>query len=179
MTAEPLDQQTYVASATDALADVLDFIKAYESRRSAGSGDQHLSLGSDGDDHVDLPDPVYRALTQVVEALAAGKAVTIAPQHQLLTTQQAADLLGLSRPTVVKLIDDGALPAETPGAKRRLIRLDDLLAYRTRRREAQLKAIFETSTGDLDLDEDPEVVAEQIRRVRAEVGKRRRARAES
>ena len=63
----------------------------------------------------------------------AGKAVTVAPQSQLLTTQQAADLLGVSRPTVVKLIEDGALPADTPGKRRRLVELDDALDDRARR----------------------------------------------
>ncbi|MFD4327140.1 helix-turn-helix domain-containing protein [Nocardioides sp. NPDC058538] len=178
MTAEPLDQQTYTATPTDRLADVLDFIQAYESRRSTGTGDQHLSLGSDDESHIELPEPVYRALAQIVEALAAGKAVTVAPQNQLLTTQQAADLLGVSRPTVVKLIDDGSLPASTPGTKRRMIRLDDLIAYRAGRREAQLQAIFETSAGDPSLDDDPESIAEQLRFARAEVGARRRARTE-
>ena len=53
----------------------------------------------------------------------------------MLTTQQAAELLGVSRPTVVKLIDDGKLPAETPGKRRRMVKLDDVLKYRARRRE--------------------------------------------
>jgi excisionase family DNA binding protein len=119
---------------------------------------------------------VYRVLLQVLEALEVGKAVTVAPQSQLFTTQQAADLLGVSRPTVVKLVDDGELPAETPGTRRRLIKLDDVLAFRARRREAQYRALLETSVDDYDLDESPETVAEDLRRVRAEVAARRRAR---
>jgi len=120
---------------------------------------------------------VYRALLQVVVAMSAGKAVTVAPQSQLLTTQQTADLLGVSRPTVVKLIDAGELPASTPGTKRRMIKLDDVLAHLTRRREAQYHALLETAVDDYDLDEDPERLAEDLRRVRAEVAARRRARA--
>jgi hypothetical protein len=77
---------------------------------------------------------------------------------------------------VVKLIDDGELPAETPGTRRRLIKLDDVLAYRARRREAQYRALLETSVDDYDLDESPETVAEDLRRVRAEVAARRSAR---
>ena len=57
----------------------------------------------------------------MVAALHAGKAVTIAPQTMKLTTQQAADLLGVSRPTVVRLITDGTLPAERIGNRHRLL----------------------------------------------------------
>ncbi|MCW2649850.1 MAG: excisionase [Mycobacterium sp.] len=61
-------------------------------------------------------------------ALHAGKAVTIAPRSMTLTTQRAADLLGVSRPTVVCLINDGELAAERVGNRHRLV-LDDVLAY--------------------------------------------------
>lgn len=70
----------------------------------------------------------------MVAALHAGKAVTIAPQSMTLTTQQAADLLGVSRPTVVRLIKSGELAAERIGNRHRLV-LDDVLAYREARRQ--------------------------------------------
>lgn len=70
-------------------------------------------------------------LRDIVEALAQGQAVTIAPVHQRLTTQEAADLLGVSRPTVVKLLESGEIPFEQPGRHRR-VRLADILAYRDR-----------------------------------------------
>lgn len=67
-------------------------------------------------------------LANVVEAMRRGQAITVAPLAQRLTTQQAADLLGISRPTLVKLLEDGRIPYETPGRHRR-IRLADLLAF--------------------------------------------------
>jgi excisionase family DNA binding protein len=176
MTIQPLEQQTYLPGSDGDVADVLSFIKAHENSRGARPEPRYFLAGPEEGDQVELPATVYRVLLQVLEALEAGKAVTVAPQSQLLTTQQAADLLGVSRPTVVKLIDDGELPAETPGTRRRLVKLDDVLAHRARRREAQYRALLETSVDDYDLDESPESVAENLRRVRAEVAARRRAR---
>jgi excisionase family DNA binding protein len=86
-----------------------------------------------------MPTEVRQVLANVVEALRRGQAITVAPHAQRLTTQQAADLLGVSRPTVVKLLQSGRIPFDTPGRHRR-IRLADLLAYqqvnRTERHEA-------------------------------------------
>jgi excisionase family DNA binding protein len=78
-----------------------------------------------------LPPEVFEVLRGVVEAMASGQAVTIAPVHQRLTTQEAADLLGVSRPTLVKLLEAGEIPFEQPGRHRR-VRLADVLAYRSR-----------------------------------------------
>jgi excisionase family DNA binding protein len=112
---------------------------------------------------------------KVVAALNAGKAVTIAPQTVKLTTQQAADLLGVSRPTVVRLITDDALPAERIGNRHRLL-LDDVLAYREQRRNRQYEALAATAV-DIDAEDDPEVVRQQLREARRVVAERRRAKA--
>lgn len=180
MTAQPLDQQTYVPNAEDKVGEVLSFIQAHEHARGTRPEARYFLAGPREGDQVELPESVYRALLLVVEAMAAGKAVTVAPQNQLLTTQQAADLLGVSRPTVIKLIDSGELPAETPGTRRRMIKLDDVLACKARRRKAQYEALMALAVDDYAAeDEDPEKIAEQLRRVRAEVAARRRAKAGS
>ncbi len=82
-------------------------------------------------EHLVLPPEVFKVLRDVVAAMAQGQAVTIAPVHQRLTTQEAADLLGVSRPTFVKLLDSGEIPYEQPGRHRRVL-LSDVLAYRKR-----------------------------------------------
>lgn len=89
-----------------------------------------MSVGPLGE-HLVVPPEVFDVLRSVVEAMAQGQAVTIAPVHQRLTTQEAADLLGVSRPTVVKLLEAGEIPFEQPGRHRR-VRLADVLAYRDR-----------------------------------------------
>jgi excisionase family DNA binding protein len=111
-------------------------------------------------------------LLQVVEALKAGHAVTVAPQSSKLTTQQAADLLGVSRPTVVRLIDQGELPAERIGTRRKVL-LRELLDYRERRRRSQYDAIATTGV-ELDAEDDPAAVQEQLRAIRQELADRRR-----
>jgi excisionase family DNA binding protein len=91
--------------------------------------------------------------------MRAGRAITVAPLAQRLTTQEAADLLGVSRPTLIKLLEDGKIPFEQPGRHRR-IRLDDLLAYRDRRRKERSEILDElvVQTQALGLydDEAPE-----------------------
>lgn len=76
-----------------------------------------------------LPAEVYEALLVVVRALSEGKAVTVAPVNTTLTTQEAADLLGVSRPTLVKILDRGELSYSRPGRHRRVL-LADLIEFR-------------------------------------------------
>jgi len=83
-------------------------------------------------EHLVLPPELFEVLRDVVAAMAKGQAVTIAPVHQRLTTQEAAGLLGISRPTLVKLLESGEIPFERPGRHRR-VRLADVLAYRAER----------------------------------------------
>jgi excisionase family DNA binding protein len=175
MAVQRLEQQTYLPEPAEQVASVLSFIKAQQGR--GGEVAQHYFLAGAGErGQVEIPKSVYEVLVQVLEAMAVGKAVTVVPQSQMLTTQQAADLLGVSRPTVVKLIDEGVLPGETPGKRRRMVKLDDALAYRARRREEQYQALVAASTDYDEPLEDPAVVEVEYRRERAEAAADRRAR---
>lgn len=105
-------------------------------------GDGHAELvGPDGVG-IPLPAAVYEVLHVVVVAMARGQAVTIAPHHQQLTTQEAADILGVSRPTFVKILDAGHVPYTKPGRHRRVL-LRDVLAYQKERRVARQAALDE------------------------------------
>jgi excisionase family DNA binding protein len=94
--------------------------------------DPGLLLGPDGE-QVPLPEEVYRVLVEVVEAMREGKVITFVPRTQRLTTQEAADFLGVSRPTLVKLLEEGKIPYDQPGRHRRIL-FTDLLAYQERQR---------------------------------------------
>lgn len=100
-----------------------------------------LLLGPDGE-QVPLPEEVYRVLRQVIDVMRQGKATLVAPQGMLLTTQEAADFLGVSRPTLVKLLENGSIPFEKPNRHRR-VRLQDLLDFQAHRRERQRAALNE------------------------------------
>lgn len=76
----------------------------------------------------ELPADVADAIEQIVRHLAQGQGVTVVPHQRLLTTQEAADLLNISRPTFVKLLEEGELAFEMRGRHRR-VRLDDVLAF--------------------------------------------------
>jgi predicted DNA-binding protein (UPF0251 family) len=66
---------------------------------------EDVGCGDSEGREVPLPEPIVDVLIQVAEAMQAGLAVTIAPQHLALSTQEAADLLSISRMTVVRLLE--------------------------------------------------------------------------
>ena len=95
-----------------------------------------MLVGPDGA-LLELPKEVSEILRVVVEALSRGLAITVAPHETVLSTSEAASILGVSRPTLVRLLESGEIPFEQPGKHRR-VRLADVLAYheRARRRRA-------------------------------------------
>lgn len=133
---------------------MLELLNALKVREPAG---RPALVASDGS-RIDLPDELYEVLRDVVAALSEGLAITVAPTHTMLTTSEAADLLGVSRPTLVRLLEAGEMPYEQPGRHRR-VRLDDLLAYQQRARRARSAALDEMvrgaeDAGIYDLPED-------------------------
>lgn len=104
-------------------------------RRALAAARQGARLvGPDGVD-AELPDDVVEVLHAVLTAQQQGQAITVAPQNTMLRTQAAARLLGISRPTLVSLLESGEIPFEVRGNQRR-VRLVDVLAYQQRQRRA-------------------------------------------
>ncbi len=91
---------------------------------------------------IDIPDELYGVLRDVVTALSHGLAISIAPHNTMLTTQEAADLLNVSRPTLVRLLTDGEIPYTMRGRHRR-VTLRDILDYRDRTRRERRQTLDE------------------------------------
>ena len=90
----------------------------------------------------EIPSEVFKLLSYIVESLSAGKGVTVMPTNSQLTTQQAADHLGISRPTLVKLLELGEIPFTKVGRHRR-VTLEDLIEYERTAQEQRSRTLQE------------------------------------
>jgi excisionase family DNA binding protein len=148
-------------------AEIIDFLSALRVRGRDTADPRPRLTGPDGQS-VELPEPMFKVLLQVAAAMKAGLAVTVAPHHLTLSTQEAADLLRISRTTLVRLLETGAIPFEKP-SRHRKVRLDDLLEYRRRQRN-QAELAFADMVADTErlglYDADPAEVKTALRAAR-------------
>jgi excisionase family DNA binding protein len=105
---------------------------------------------SDGTDVV-MPAELVEVLRDAASAMLSGHAVTVAPHNTALTTQQAAELLGISRPTLVRLLEAGEVPYTQPGRHRR-VALADLIHYQEGLRSAR-RTILATMSAEAAHDD--------------------------
>ncbi len=100
--------------------------------REIGEGDSvrvQFRQGGSDTESVAVPASAVRLFLQVLEEMSEGHAVTLMPARAELTAQQVADLLNVSRPYAVQLLDEGKIPSRFVGEYRR-VRLDDVLDFK-------------------------------------------------
>lgn len=110
----------------DGLDDYLDFV--HKNPQLFSGAKLILSQGQE----IELPDQVFQLLRQLSSYITAGQEVSIVPIPKELTTQEAADLLNVPEPYLVKLLEDGELAFKTAGTLRH-INSKDLLRYKQKR----------------------------------------------
>lgn len=113
-------------------------------------GQDRARVQMDGLDIV-LPRHAIELLRNILTEMAQGNAVSIMPMHAELTTQEAANILNVSRPHLVKLLEDGQIEFVKVGTHRR-IRFQDLMAYKSRRDQESSAAMQELVDQAQELD---------------------------
>jgi excisionase family DNA binding protein len=137
-----------IQEAADAVRLLTPLLKGSKRRSS------HVLLRPEGmgtQEAVSVPRGAFALLIQVLEQMAQGNAVTIVPIHAELTTQEAANLLNVSRPFLIGLLDQGKIPFRKTGTHRR-IRFEDLLAYMREEKQRQEEVLNELAAEAQKLD---------------------------
>ena len=116
-------------------------------RRLIQAGGAKL-VGSDGR-QIAIPQPVHDLLLVILNNLQAGKAISIVPEHRQLTTQRAANILGVSRVFLVGILESGEIPFHMVGSHRRIY-LRDLLDSQRRRDAARHAAINSMARAEME-----------------------------
>lgn len=111
------------------------------SRMLANDSQISLLIGDEGE-VIELPRAVSQVFKQVIQHMANDRTVFLVPMGPILTTQEAADILHVSRPYLIKLLEEGEIPFSTVGTHRR-VHIRDVLTYQKRRKAEQEEALNE------------------------------------
>lgn len=97
-----------------------------------------------------IPESVFYVLERVAEVMARGDSITVVPVGQEMTTQQAADMLNVSRQYLVRLLDEDRIPHTKTGRHRRL-RIEDVLAFKAARDKERRRGLVELTKMSEDM----------------------------
>lgn len=134
-----------------------------------------------------IPLQLEAVIKQAVEALIEGKEVKVIEAQSLITTQEAADYLGMSRPTLVQILNEGKIPFTQPGdGKHRRIRVSDLVEYQERvkanRRfylDRMVRISEEITSSPEYVEPSIEEILQVLKEVRKEIAEERKAKGDS
>jgi excisionase family DNA binding protein len=120
------------------------------SRLKKGAPMQFRIVGDNAQTTVKLPAAAAGLLLRILEEMARGNAVTIIPVHAELTTQDAADILNISRPSLIKLLEEGKIEYRRVGTHRR-VPFDALMKYKRQADEQRRAVLQELAAYDQEL----------------------------
>jgi excisionase family DNA binding protein len=137
----PQNFETVAPSEADALL-ARESSRRLATRKLGRETSIRIQVLDDGEEAetVAVPASALRLFLHLLTEMSQGNAVTLIPTHAELTTQQAADLLNVSRPYMAKLLDEGKIPGRTVGKYRR-VRFDDLMAFKRKDDDARAKVL--------------------------------------
>ena len=107
-------------------------------------------VGAPDDETVVLPASAAKMLVGILDEMGRGNTVTVIPIHPELTTQEAAELLSISRPSLIQLLDEGKIDFRKVGTHRR-VRLESLLGYKRRIHAERLATLNELAAYDQEI----------------------------
>ncbi|SRR5579885_1984716 len=109
--------------------------------------DTHFAIGSPSGLKVPISESAFNLLLNILTEMSRGNAVLVVPINAELTTQEAADLLNVSRPYLVRLLDEQKIPYHMVGRHRRIL-FKDLMDYRQKSRRSRVKALQQLTEMD-------------------------------
>lgn len=121
-------------------------------RADAPNGTVRLRVQSDDGSETDaaIPNSAFGLLTAILAEMSKGNSITLTPIHAELTTQQAADLVSVSRPFLIDQMEKGLIPFRKVGKHRR-VRFTDLMKYKDAMDRHRLEALDQLSAIDQEL----------------------------
>lgn len=148
---ESVRQMAPVAAPEDQREHVAELMALLRRGVAEQSEPAAYKLVSPAGESVELPKSVFRLLECIIEVLARGDAITLVPIGKELTTQQAANILDVSRQYLVRLLDDGRIPYSKTGTHRR-VRMEDVLAYKRQRDRDRMASLDDLSQLSQDFE---------------------------
>lgn len=133
--AAPPEQKAQVIALSKALGDIANLPKKQAS--------ECRLVGPKGET-IPVPESIFYVLERVAEVMARGDSITVVPVGREVTTQQAADLLNVSRQYLVRLLDEGRIPFQKVNKHRRL-RIEDVLSFKETRDQDRRAGLRELS----------------------------------
>lgn len=134
------DEQKIALESYDALASVIDQLK---------SENPEIEI-EETQERIKVPLSALKFLGEILKAMSQGKAFSLVPMATEVTTQKAAEILGCSRPHLVKLLEDGQIEYTKVGKHRR-VRFEDVMKYKKKLKKNQKQHIIDIMNSDEEL----------------------------